>query len=394
MAETNTWDGVERMADDMKKRNLGVEEDGPVLANMVQAALAEPKKGFAMYTGGSVAEAMRRNMQADMATMQKFMVDNTLLDEIVKASFVKPQTLLAMLHRAMPCFDSMWVEWDEHARLQSRKKAHDKYTPDMYIQFNDDDRFVDGSRVGYHIRKVNDKIIYAKYQITTQNGVEQIGAYPLGFSISNIDRMFSDQNEMLAANYNQVTSDIIFAPWYYAKYSKDPVQKEFLDDIMFKCGIVQTAAMHWSIPAQKFKMGWEKDEMSELVRRNFLPGHGDEQGFGMGDVRFLIALLSTLNYDQVIHLSTTPPKKIDHVRFGRVVPKNEYKVVTIQLPKPRGVKIYEQMFTGHGTPKREHWVRGHHRRIRGRSEPTWIPPHIRGNPELGTIVHDYKLEGR
>tara|TARA_R100001015_G_scaffold19031_3_gene14246 strand:+ start:1247 stop:2425 length:1179 start_codon:yes stop_codon:yes gene_type:complete len=392
MAETNTWNGVERMADDMKKRKLGVEEDGPVLANMVQAALAEPKKGFAMYTGGSVAEAMRRNMQADMATMQKFMVDNTLLDEIVKASFVKPQTLLAMLHRAMPCFDSMWVEWDEHARLESRKKAHDKYTPDMYIQFND--RFIDGSRVGYHIRKVNDKIIYAKYQITTQNGVEQIGAYPLGFSISNSDRMFSDQNEMLASNYNQVTSDIIFAPWYYAKHSKDPVQREYLDDIMFKCGIVQTAAMHWSIPAQKFKMGWEKDEMSELVRRNFLPGHGDEQGFGMGDVRFLIALLSTLNYDQVIHLSTTPPKKIDHMRFGRVVPKNEYKLVTIQLPKPRGVKIYEQMFTGHGTPKREHWVRGHHRRIRGRSEPTWIPPHIRGNPELGTIVHDYKLEAK
>lgn len=125
MAETDNWDGwdgVERMADDMKKRKLGVEEDGPVLANMVQAALAEPKKGFAVYSGGSVAEAMRRNMQADMATMQKFMVDNTLLDEIVKASFVKPQTLLAMLHRAMPCFDSMWVEWDEHARLQSRKR--------------------------------------------------------------------------------------------------------------------------------------------------------------------------------------------------------------------------------------------------------------------------------
>ena len=137
-------------------------------------------------------------------------------------------------------------------------------------------------------------------------------------------------------------------------------------------------------------MGWEQSEMAELVKRNFAEG----VGFGMGDVRFLIALLSTLNYDQVIHLSTTPPKKIDHVRFGRVVPKNEYKVVTIQLPKPRGVKIYEQMFTGHGTPKREHWVRGHHRRIKGRSEPTWIPPHIRGNSDLGTIIHDYKLEAK
>ncbi len=385
----NSWDGVERMADDMKKRKLGGEEDSPVLANMVQAALAEPKKGFAIYAGGSIAESMRRNIQADMATTQKFILDNTLLDEIVKASFVKPQTLLAMLHRAMPCFDSMWVEWDESARLQSRKKAHDKYTPNIYVKF--DDIEPDSHRVGYHIRKVNDKIIYSKYGITKHEGSERIAAYPMGFYISNEDRLFADKDEMLESNYNHETANIIFAPWYYENYVHDPVQNKCLNEIMFRCGIVQTASIHWSIPAQKFKMGWKKDEMNDLVKRNFSADYGK---YGMGDIRFLIALLSTLNYDQVIHLSTTPPKKIDHVRFGRVVPKNEYKLVTIQLPKPRGVKIYEQMFTGHGTPKREHWVRGHHRRIKGRSEPTWIPPHIRGNSDLGTIIHDYKLEAK
>ena len=386
----NSWDGVERMADDMKNRNLGGEEDSPVLANMVQAALAEPKKGFAIYAGGSIAESMRRNIQADMATTQKFILDNTLLDEIVKASFVKPQTLLAMLHRAIPCFDSMWVEWDENARLESRKKAHDKYTPNIYVKFGDNDD-TKGNRVGYHIRKVNDKIIYSKYGTAEHEGSERIAAYPMGFSISNEDRLFADKDEMLESNYNHETANIIFAPWYYENYVHDPVQNECLNEIMFRCGIVQTASMHWSIPAQKFKMGWKKDEMNDLVKRNF---SADQGKYGMGDVRFLIALLSTLNYDQVIHLSTTPPKKIDHVRFGRVVPKNEYKLVTIQLPKPRGVKVYEQMFTGHGTPKREHWVRGHHRRIKGRSEPTWIPPHIRGNSDLGTIIHDYKLEAK
>jgi len=383
------WDGVERMADNMKSLKLdSIEENGPTLANMVQAALAEPKKGFAMYSGGNIAEAMRRNMQSDMATMQKFMVDNTLLDEIVKASFVKPKTLLAMLHRATPCFDSMWVEWDEEARRLSRKKAHDKYTPDMYVKFDDTTK---GKRVGYHIRKVNGNMIYCKYGIVGRQGSDRIAAYPMGFHISNEGKLFADRDEMFELNYNQETQDIFFAPWYYSKYDKEPTQREYLNEIMFRCGIVQTAAMHWSIPAQKFKAGWTEKEMTELIRRNFYSEYGN---YGMGDVRFLIALLSTLNYDQVIHLSTTPPKKIDHMRFGRVVPKNEYKVVTIQLPKPRGVKIYEQMFTGHGTPKREHWVRGHHRRIKGRSEPTWIPPHIRGNPDLGTIIHDYKLESK
>jgi len=72
--------------------------------------------------------------------------------------------------------------------------------------------------------------------------------------------------------------------------------------------------------------------------------------------------------------------------------------VTIQLPKPRGKRIYEQMFTGHGSPKREHWRRGHWRTVRDKSgnfkRRVWIGEMKCGNPALGTIVHDYNLEGK
>ena len=93
-----------------------------------------------------------------------------------------------------------------------------------------------------------------------------------------------------------------------------------------------------------------------------------------------------------------PPRKINHIYMNKSVPKNEYKIVEIDLPKPRGKKIYNKIFTGQGSPKRLHWRRGHWRRITDRNgntvKRTWIEEQKVGNPELGTIIHDYVLKSR
>ena len=192
----------------------------------------------------------------------------------------------------------------------------------------------------------------------------------------------------------------MMASWYYELHEDVKVQRFFLDQIMMRTAIVQTAPMHWLVDEGKFRQGWTEQEMAGLME-NFLPAEKDiietEGAYGrQGDVRFLIALLGMLNYDQVIQLTPETPKKVSHMRFGRKLPENEYKVVTIQLPKPQGVRVYEKHFTGHGTPKRQHWVRGHWRRYRDArgnvTKNVWIESHIRGNANLGVIVHDYKLE--
>ena len=78
------------------------------------------------------------------------------------------------------------------------------------------------------------------------------------------------------------------------------------------------------------------------------------------------------------------------------MPKNEYKLVEIDLPKPRGKKVYKRIFTGQGSPKREHWRRGHWRRVVNKQGVTvkriWIGEQKVGNKELGTIIHDYVLK--
>ena len=64
----------------------------------------------------------------------------------------------------------------------------------------------------------------------------------------------------------------------------------------------------------------------------------------------------------------------------------------------KGKKIYNKIFTGQGSPKRLHWRRGHWRRITDRNgntvKRTWIEEQKVGNPELGTIIHDYVLKSR
>ena len=379
----------------------------PTLANSVLGGLSEPRRGIAGWQGGKIAEAMRRNMQVEIATSQKFVVDKSLMTEVMTASMVRPKNLLDMLYRGIPAFDNMWIEWDNFDQTQARKKAMNKYVPNMYVEWEPDER-LKGRKTGFHIQRVNDAVLYTKYGYTGTDDNIKIASYPLGYRISNNDIISNDfvygdglhspahENDM--QEHREKYFRRMIANWYHDNHTDVKAQRFFLDQIMMRTAVVQTAPMHWLVDEGKFRQGWNEQEMAGLME-NFLPANHksieSESAYGtQGDVRFLIALLGMLNYDQVIHLTPEKPQKITHMRFGRKLPENEYKIVSIQLPKPRGVRIYEQKFTGHGTPKRQHWVRGHWRKIKGRADRTWIAPHIRGNSELGTIVHDYKLESR
>tara|TARA_R100000697_G_C5463819_1_gene200405 strand:+ start:583 stop:1938 length:1356 start_codon:yes stop_codon:yes gene_type:complete len=402
-----SWDGVERMADNMKKRKLGRdsqgvrywEDNGPTLSNTLLAALAEPRRGISGYDGGKYAEAMRRNVQSQIATAQKFVVSNSMVEHAYLASMARPTHLIQMLQRGIPPFNNMWIEWDEDFRRDIVIREMDK----LGIDARDNEKFVESmrttARVGYHIQMVNDRFMYTNYFHSHE--VEKLYSSPLAFHMSN-DGMIrnNDPNQDHDAFLTDVTitSTCLLGNWYKEKYLPESVDKNNpLSDHDMSMGVLlgsfaqmQSSSMHWLAPQQKFAQGFTHKEMADMKALSLTSQAGDG--------RFLIALLGLLNYDLVVHETTTPPKKIDHVRFGRVVPKNEYKVVTIQLPKPRGKRIYEQMFTGHGSPKKEHWRRGHWRTLKDKfgriKKRVWISEMKVGNPELGTIVHDYKLEGK
>ena len=116
-----------------------------------------------------------------------------------------------------------------------------------------------------------------------------------------------------------------------------------------------------------------------------------------GDIRFIVSVLALLNYDLIVQEKQKPAEnKVEHIRFGKRVPANEYSLINIDLPKPRGKTVYEKIFTGHGSPKRWHLRRGHWRRYRDAkgnvTKRVWVEQCEAGNKHLGSKVNDYNLQ--
>ena len=90
------------------------------------------------------------------------------------------------------------------------------------------------------------------------------------------------------------------------------------------------------------KDGYMEEAMGEIASTHLALIQG-------GDMRFIVSVLSLLNYDLIVQQKKEPAKtKIAHVRYGRKVPTNEYSLINIDLPKPKGKTVYEKIFTGRG----------------------------------------------
>jgi len=386
-------------------------KDGfPILANKFLAALAEPRRGIHGYQGGKYAESKRRNLQADVATSQKFVLSNNFVEHAYLASLSKPKHLIEMLDRGIPPFNNMWIEWDEQfrskiiAREFKRMGFFEEYYklhPEKIGENPPEDALktrAEVGRVGYHIRKFDSKYFFEVHCSDDETKGEAILSAPIGFFVGGMEQFWntkldetnSEKEREDLGNYLLKQNSALLGQWYTDKRMSFKGDDESSISLLTSLVIGEASAMSWLVPQHVRERGISDKESFEMTEASLLASQGD--------ARFLIALLGLLNYDLVVHDTVTTPKQIDHKSFGRVVPKSEYKVVTIDLPKPRGKRIYERMFTGQGSPKREHWRRGHWRSLKdafGRvRKRVWIDEMKVGNPKLGSIIHDYDLQAK
>jgi hypothetical protein len=368
----------------------------PILASELISALSNPQRGLKNYHGGKYSTAMTRNLQIGMVQCQKFVLSNNLLDHATRASYVEPKYLLSAVDNCIPAFNNMWIEWDEHKRIVTGRQEITKLLGDDKVQPLSLDEQPD--RVGYHIQRIHDKYLYTCYY--KENGIFR--SPEMGFDVYHEDdftyedytRVWEkhnpDMNMPQTSMDRQVFDDevirngrVLMSDGYCEYYKDDPN----LYKIFKRLAPSQTSATHWTRSAKEFET-----PMTEKDARH----HGNEIRLITGDARFMISLLNILNYDLVTTEDVVPPRKVTHLFLSRSVPKNEYKLVEIDLPKPRGKKVYKRIFTGQGSPKREHWRRGHWRRVVNKQGVTvkriWIGEQKVGNKELGTIIHDYVLK--
>ena len=403
----------------------------PLMASEIIGAMSQPKRTFYNYVGGSIAEGKIRETQSALVQAQKFIVSNKLIDHAVEASMSKPKVLLEMMKRAIPPFKNMFIEWDEDYRVNALWHMYEKYLPQYRdkIQFPKDH----AERIGYHIYHYESPtgdswFMYEMWLMIDKKWF----ASPLASIVRNdedwdMNKAFRQfkfneakaqdlptefKNYMLdAENYSKETvaqgQKIIGAPYtlmYFADWDKTKKEDRFraftlkdreedygiMHDIYSRVTTVQGRAMHWMIPKEQFKQGWSVDQMTKISETHL-------QLFSGGDIRFIVSVLSILNYDLIVKQVQKPAKhKVKHIRFGRSVPTNEYSLLNIELPKPKGKTVYEKIFSGHGTPKKWHKRRGHWRRYRDAqgnvTKRIWVAECEAGSKAYGEKINDYNLQ--
>ena len=398
--------------------------DKPLMASEIIGALVQPKRTIAHFKSGSIAEGKARETQSMLVNAQKFKVSNKLIDHAGEASMSKPHVLLEMMKTAIPPFKNMFIEWDEHHRVHTLKNLYDKYLPQYKDKIEQPTDYLD--RIGYHIYEYehpsgdswymydmwcmidgkwfcsplssvvrneeewNMNIAYSNYVLKEQSAKE----------LPTDTRNFMMDGDNFAKEMCEQGMKIIGYPYCMLHFEnanpplleKKGNENEFviMNDVYSRVTTVQSRAIHWLIPKQKFKQGWDNDEMAELTKTHLSLIQG-------GDVRFIVSVLSILNYDLIVKETQKPADhKVKHVRFGRSVPTNEYSLLNIELPKPRGKTVYEKIFTGQGTPKKWHMRRGHWRRYRDKdgnvTKRIWIDQCEAGSKEHGQKIKDYNLQ--
>jgi glycosyltransferase involved in cell wall biosynthesis len=354
----------------------------PLMASEIIGAMSQPKRTIERYQGGSIAEAKIRETQSMLVNAQKFLVSNYLIDHAIEASMSKPSVMLEMIKTAIPPFKNMFIEWDEHYRVHALQNIYDKYLPQYRDKIEKPNDYLD--RIGYHIyhyeHPTGDSwymydmwcMIEGKWFCSPLSSVvRNEEEWDMNIAFSNFvlreqaSEELPEEYKDYALNKNNFVKEIaqqsikVIGNPYVLKYFTD--EKELfkakslnknrknyalMQDIYSRFNTVQSRAMHWVIPKHQFLAGWGTEEMAKMTSTHL-------QLICGGDIRFLISVFSILNYDLIVKETHKPADhKVKHIRFGKSVPTNEYNLINIQLPKPRGKQVYEKIFSGHGTPKR------------------------------------------
>ena len=410
----------------------------PILCSEILSGFTQPKRAIALYQGGNIADDMIRQKQKAFVDAQKFVINPKLVENAFNISLQKPSILLEMLEDMKMPFDNLWIEWDEEARQQYMKSYWDK--SEFHFQLKDEHP----ERVGYHISKFTDilddsyflyeswfyvekgndsdfsKHVGGKFYSPTMcqiileeepnfedefAKVELLDELPKGSRIQDPEQ-FKVKALAIGAKF--------LGGWYFMKHCPEKFilkstmtshddqynhllkmvrynkSHEFncLKDICYRLSIAQSASMHWSVPSWKFKEGYTTEEIQ--AHENNLVTSTE------GDTRFLISLFSLLNQSLHTQEVVQPDEKIIHTKLGKRVPRNEYKVLDIDLSTNKVRKVYKTRFQGKGNPKRQHTRRGHYRRLRDIDgtikRKIWIKSCIAGNADLGIIEKDYNFK--
>ena len=326
---------------------------------------------------------------------ERITLSDNFVKNAVELAYSYPKYIMQLFPKAIPCFDNLFIEWNETVRYEALQK---KFAEMNYRV--DENKETVANDVGFYIEKFDRNYFVGQtdrsqslsdkaYSFTfytcdsSDKGNGKKGSMELQIASHSFTVDFDDDADMpLQEGFDNEDLINLFIGGAYNDIFKNDDSIHLLKQLHKHCG------MHTSSFGKLF---WEAgvNEKWSLAQYALNSAHGYD-----GDLRFIIAVFSLLNYPRYVKEFIRPKKINAPIIWGKKPPQFETKVIEIELPKS-GVNVYHQLFTGHGTPKRQHVRRGHwrvtkdaHGRVKDR---TWIQPCVVGNPDLGIINHEYVL---
>ena len=362
------------------------------LYSEVLSGLAVPKRSMHSYVQSKRGDFAIRSFRNDMAKAERMKLSDNFVEHAVALSFSYPKYFEKLIERAIPAFDTLWIEWDELKRFDCIQENFEKTGIPL-----DDNRDSVANRLGYLIRNNGNGCFEYSLVMCDSLNDKFKGPKITGPMCTFLFSNDPDEPVLLDSSKFQVGKDS-----FMSNREDESFRSNFMGALMGRAYInnndgAANEFLKWTpnlqVNPHDFFVGQDMQPIMKnpqmISQMLDLSCHAME-----GDLRFLIAVFSLLNYPRFVR-EVSAPKKISSVRWGRVVPKSEVKVIEIELPK-RGVIVYDQLFTGNGSPKRQHVRRGHWRVYKdtfGRvKERKWINPMVCGDPELGVIDHEYILK--
>ena len=351
------------------------------LADETMAALSSPKRGIVAQpnifkTAGGNARKAANNVYKNMRQATRFVLEDELTEYVARLSAqISAERAYQMLTEVarLPT-DLIWVEWNEKVRVKEINAAVDNFLEDTEMEHISD-------RVGYLCENTgDDRAMFTmafrdnnfdnKVTIANQPfsiGAEKVYMSPVGFELNFSGAYSEEESRRRVADFlydddeksvegfintgmsgynsfesfqsaNREASRQLLSRWWTANMAGEKML-ELIDSIV----ACQTHAVHWWCHTDN---GNFDSEM--LARASSMALTSAE-----GDARFMICLLGVLNFDWFIN---EPTRKFAHtrVRYGKVRKGNEYRVITLKLPKKTGKVINIDQHEEATTTKRLH----------------------------------------
>lgn len=385
-------------------------------ADDVIAALNNPKRGFFVLAEANGLPATKSRLAETYHKMRaatRYALDDDFVDFAMEASMRATIGDLLEQYKLVARPDNlMWLEWNEEKRQQTLLRVAEEMGDEVRIDWSaivprvgylfDDapftgyegEAFIGTSfcRLG---KEQRDRIATCPHSILfaqmaddpDESGFTRDYAR---FGVADFFNMPQEDvteamvDQQLSAEMKQFINGL--GPWWAEKQKRvDPEAAGVaLLSLSRHMRMIQGPGIDCYVDVSK------NDFDSEKAKR--LNDAADEMT--NGDMRFLVTVISMLNYDWVIkeRREAEPQRKY---RYGRFHKGNSHIVLSIDLPKFQGVTVMPKGFGKmEQSSRRQHSVRGHWRVYKKDGRRVWIAPHLRGDPKLGVITKDYALTNR